>query len=119
MLVIPYTPRGPSPLVPIVFALGFACGLITGATTPARADAPAVLGFRIEVRACRGTECRDLASPHPVAGVGGQFTCQARAETMRVVFAAAPPKRLSAIGLAGPGWAIRTRCVPVRGDARA
>lgn len=104
-------PRGPSPLIPIAVAVGFFAGLL--AARPAKADDLAVIGYRIEVRACQADACRLL--PVSARRWDGEYACQSRAALIeRFADEVGPPA-----GLPPGTWAIRTRCARIVGQRSA
>lgn len=91
----------------LVVVLPIIVGWAWWITPPAQA---ATLGYRLEVEACRGAECRPLSMrAEPLLG---QFGCQDRADTLRTLTDA---PILARAGLKGVGWVLRARCVVVEG----
>lgn len=112
-------PRGSNAILPAAFIMGFALALMGPAARPARADEPALLGFRIALTACHGTTCRDVPARVAVPPIGGRYACQTRAATLEAAAAAMPAPRRVALGLPGPDWTIKARCTAITGGARA
>jgi len=74
--------------------------------SPAQAE---TVAYRIEVRACRGADCRAL----PVSGRRwiGRFACEGHAATIERFADTLPPVP----GLPKGTWVIRARCEAVEG----
>lgn len=112
----PRGPGGPHPLVPLAFILGFILGALNLLFVPP-ARAAEIIGWRIEVTACRGAECGSLQVP--TSFWDGKYACEGRAAYIAEVLGVADRAALASLGLPEGAWRFSGRCAPVLGDPRA